>query len=64
VIALHGLDGPPRITYIWPWASTDHRAAIRTEAVEVGAWPPKSAVWLTPVMQSTIYLPTAISPLR
>jgi hypothetical protein len=64
VIALYGFDGPPRITNIWPSASTDQPAAIRAEAVKVGAWPPKSDVWLTPVRQSTIYLPTAISPLR
>lgn len=64
VIALYGLDGQPRITHVWPWASTDQRAAIRAESVKVGAWPPKSAVWLTPAMQSTVYLPTAISPLR
>jgi hypothetical protein len=64
LVAMYGLDGAPRITHIWPWASTDQRAAVRAEAVRIGAWPPKSAVWLTPTMQSTIYLPTAISPLR
>ncbi len=64
VVAMYGLDGAPRITHIWPYASIDERSALRAKSVEVGAWPPKSAVWLTPTMQSTIYLPTAISPLK
>ena len=63
-IALYALDGAPRITHIWPYASTNERFEKRTESVAQGAWPPRSAVWLTPEMNSTIYLPAAISPLR
>jgi len=63
-IALYALDGTPRITHIWPYASTNARFEKRTESVTVGAWPPKSAVWLTNEMQAGIYLPTAISPLK
>jgi hypothetical protein len=54
VAALYGLDGRPRITHIWPYASTDERAALRAESVKRGAWPPKSAVWLMTDMESTI----------
>jgi hypothetical protein len=64
VIAMYALDGVPRITHIWPYESADARARLRAESVERGTWPPKSAVWLTPEMQSAIYLPTAVSPLR
>lgn len=64
VVAMYALDGAPRITHIWPYAGTDERAAVRADAVARGVWPPKSAVWLTPEMQSTIYLPTGFSPLR
>jgi len=64
LVAMYGLDGTPRITHIWPYKSTDERAQMRAESVRQGAWPPKSAVWLTPEMESSIYLPTAISPLK
>ena len=64
VIAMYALDGVPRITHIWPYVSVNDRARLRAESVQRGTWPPKSGVWLTPEMQSTIYLPTAVSPLR
>jgi hypothetical protein len=65
VIAMYGLDGAPRFTHIWPFASLEARAAIRADAVTVGAWPPKGGpAWLTTDMRSTVALPTAISPLR
>ena len=64
VALLHSIDGPPRITHIWPYASIDARFMLRAEAVAKGIWPPKGAPeWLTGDMQSTIALPTAISPL-
>lgn len=50
--------------FIWPCASIDARFKLRAEAVAKGIWPPKGAPeWLTGEMQSTIALPTAISPL-
>jgi hypothetical protein len=64
VIAMYALGGVPRITHIWPYASTDERARLRAESVKAGVWPPRSSVWLTPEMRSGIFLPTAISPLR
>jgi NIPSNAP len=64
VVAMVALDGPPRFTHIWPFASLDARAAIRAESVAKGIWPPKGGPdWLTGDMHSTIALPTAISPL-
>src|SRR3954470_2053332 len=47
-----------------PYASIDERSRLRAEAVKRGAWPPKSAVWLTTEMASTVYLPTTVSPLK
>jgi hypothetical protein len=43
VINMYALDGAPRITHIWPYASLDARAAIRADAVAKGVWPPKNA---------------------
>jgi hypothetical protein len=64
VVAMYALDGPPRFTHIWPYASLDARAAIRADAVAKGIWPPKGGPeWLAGDMRSTIALPTAISPL-
>jgi len=64
VIAMVALDGAPRFTHIWPFASLDARAAVRAESVAKGIWPPKGGPdWLTGEMHSTIALPTAISPL-
>jgi hypothetical protein len=63
-IAMYALDGPPRFTHIWPFASLDVRAAVRADSVAKGIWPPKGGPdWLTGEMHSTIGLPTAISPL-
>ncbi|GGF04215.1 NIPSNAP family protein [Aliidongia dinghuensis] len=63
-LAMYALDGPPRFTHIWPYASLDARAAIRSDAVAQGIWPPKGGPdWLTGEMRSVIGLPTAISPL-
>ncbi|MDR6872736.1 hypothetical protein J2Y55_003755 [Bosea sp. BE125] len=64
VIAMHALDGPPRFTHIWPFASLDARASVRADSVAKGIWPPKGGPeWLTGEMHSTIALPTVISPL-
>jgi hypothetical protein len=65
VIAMYSLDGPPRITHIWPYASFDQRASARAESVKAGAWPPVGAPdWLTSDMQSNIAFPMACSPLQ
>jgi hypothetical protein len=63
VINMYALDGAPRITHIWPYASLDARAAIRTDAVAKGVWPPKNAPEQFFAATSTIGHPTAASPL-
>ena len=64
LVAMYALDGPPRFTHIWPYASLDARGAVRADAAAKGVWPPKGGPeWLTGDMRSTIVLPTAISPL-
>lgn len=63
-VAMVALDGAPRFTHIWPFASLNARAAARADSVAKGVWPPKGGpAWLTGDMHSTILLPTAISPL-
>src|SRR5665213_832884 len=42
LINMYALDGAPRITHIWPYASLDARAALRADAVAKGVWPPKN----------------------
>ncbi len=64
IVAMYTLDGAPRISHLWPYADLTQRAALRTEAVQRGIWPPKSTGWLTPEMHSTICLPADISPLH
>ncbi|VWX61757.1 conserved hypothetical protein [Burkholderiales bacterium 8X] len=65
LIAMYTLDGAPRITSIWPTATLEQRSKARSESVQQGIWPPKGGpAWLTTQMQSTICLPTAISPLQ
>jgi hypothetical protein len=63
VINMYALDGAPRITHIWPYASLDARAAIRADAVAKGVWPPKNAPEQFFAATSTIGMPTAASPL-
>jgi hypothetical protein len=65
VVAMTSLEGPPRLTHIWPYPSLNDRAAIRAEAVSRGNWPPAGGPdWLTTAMQSWICLPLPGSPLR
>jgi hypothetical protein len=63
LINMYALDGAPRITHIWPYASLDARAAIRADAVAKGVWPPKNAPQQFFQATSMIGIPTAASPL-
>ena len=64
-IAMYSLDGAPRLTQIWPYASLEQRAQARAQSVADGKWPPKGGPdWLTPDMTSTVAMPLAISPLK
>lgn len=63
-IAMYGIDGAPRLTQIWPYASLEARAQARAQSVADGKWPPKGGPdWLSPDMTSTIGLPMAFSPM-
>jgi NIPSNAP len=65
IAAMVALDGPLRFTNIWAYPSVDARSKARADAVAQGIWPPKGGpAWLTTAMQSTIALPTAVSPLK
>lgn len=64
-VAMYGLDGRPRLTQIWPYASLEARATARSKSVADGKWPPKGGPdWLSPDMTSQIALPLAFSPLK
>jgi len=63
-VAMYALEGVPRLTHIWPYASLDDRAEKRARSVAEGVWPPPGGpALLTGDMRSVIALPTAISPL-
>ena len=65
VVAMLALDGPLRFTNIWAYPTLDARSKARADAVAQGIWPPKGGpAQLTTNMQSTIALPTAVSPLK
>jgi hypothetical protein len=65
LMAMHTVEGTPRFTHIWPYASFEARAAIRAEASGKGIWPPKGGTEpLLPAMSSTIWVPAPDSPLR
>ena len=63
VIVMHTIDGSPRLTHIWPYASLEQRAEIRAKSVSMGVWPPKGGADHLAVMTNGIWLPTEISPL-
>lgn len=64
-IAMYGVDGAPRLTQIWPYASLEERSKARGQSVADGNWPPKGGPdWLDPDMKSTIALPMAFSPMK
>lgn len=63
-VAMRALEGAPRFTHIWPFASLNARAELRAQAVKDGIWPPPGGPGLlTTDMQSVIALPAAFSPL-
>lgn len=64
-LAIYGIDGAPRLTQIWPYASLEERTKARAQSVADGKWPPKGGPdWLTPDMTSTIAMPMAFSPMK
>lgn len=63
VVNLYALDGAPRITHIWAFASLQERAALRTQAYGAGVWPPKGGPDQIADATSVIALPQGVSPL-
>lgn len=63
-IAMYGLDGAPRVTQIWPYASLAERTEARAQSVKDGKWPPVGGPdCLTPEMSSAIAMPLPFSPM-
>lgn len=64
VAAMYALDGEPRLTQIWPYASLEERSKARGQSVTDGKWPPQGGPdWLSPDMRSTVAMPMGFSPL-
>ena len=63
IIAAYSLEGAPRFTHIWAYASLEQRSQLRANAVKTGIWPPKGGPTYLVSMRSSIALPTAFSPL-
>jgi len=63
VVNLYALDGAPRITHIWAFASLQERAALRAQAYGDGVWPPKGGPDQIADATSVIALPQGVSPL-
>lgn len=62
--AMYAIDGAPRLTQIWPYASLAARSKARAQSVADGKWPPKGGPdWLRPDMTATIAMPMPFSPL-
>lgn len=64
VINMYALDGPPRITHIWGFASLEQRAELRARHYANGSWPPKGGPQQIARATSTICVPESYSPLR
>ncbi len=63
VINMYALDGAPRVTHIWGFASLDERAALRAKAYAAHVWPPKGGPENIHEATSTIAMAEPYSPL-
>lgn len=65
-VVMYALDGPPRITHLWPFESLELRLAIRKKTVADGIWPPEGAPALLDPdrMYSSVLLSLPFSPLQ
>jgi hypothetical protein len=63
--AMHSVTGPVmRFMHIWPYASLDERARLRSKAVTDGVWPPPGGPDQLAAQQADIFLPADFSPMR
>jgi NIPSNAP len=63
VINMYAIDGSPRITHVWGFASLEERASLRSKAYDTGVWPPKGGPENILAATSTIAIPEGYSPL-
>jgi hypothetical protein len=63
VTNMYALDGAPRITHIWRFASLEERASLRSKAYAARVWPPKGGPENILEATSTIALPEMWAPL-
>ncbi len=63
VLNMYALDGAPRITHVWGFASLAERADLRSRAYGAGVWPPTGGPEQIAEATSTIALPQGFSPL-
>ena len=64
VIAMYALDGAPRITHLWGFASLEERTRLRREHYAAGVWPPKGGPERIESAASTIALSEPGLPVR
>lgn len=64
VINMIALDGPPRITHLWGFASIQQRFDLRAKHYAAGLWPPRGAPEQIDHATSMIALAGEHSPLR
>jgi hypothetical protein len=63
VTNMYALDGPPRITHIWSFASLQERSQLRSWGYGASVWPPKGGPQQILEATATIALPLPGSPL-
>ncbi len=64
VVNMYALDGPPRITHIWGFASLEERSMLRARHYAEKLWPPKGAPEQIARATTMICIPERYSPLR
>ena len=62
VTNLYALDGPPRITHIWRFASLEERSSLRSQVYAAEVWPPQGGPENILEATSTIALPETWAP--
>jgi hypothetical protein len=64
-MAMHTDLGPlNRFVHIWPYKDLNERAAVRSQAVKDGIWPPKGGEGTLVAQENKICIPASFSPLQ
>jgi NIPSNAP len=62
---MYSLTGSsPRFVYLWPYTSLDEPQRLRTQAMQMGVWPPPGGPDRLVSQQSSILLPAPFSPMQ